>query len=83
MNTTTLVAFGDELRKIAEEHKDLISGGLADHKKPSDFSKGKLRAGVKVEKEHTDNPQVAQEIAMDHLTEDPEYYEKLKRIEKS
>jgi hypothetical protein len=37
--------------------------------------------GVFVELEHTDDPQKAREIAMDHLTEDPNYYIKLKKIE--
>jgi hypothetical protein len=62
--------------------RDIISGGLADGKKPSDFDKKKLKAGVKVESEHTSNRKVAQEIAMDHLTEDKDYYKKLKTIEK-
>lgn len=37
--------------------------------------------GIKVELEHTDDVFTALEIAMDHLTEDPKYYEKLKTIE--
>ena len=68
--------------KFGSAHKDLIPGGLADDKEPSEFPKDKLRAGVKVEKEHTSVPAIAEEIAMDHLTEDPKYYKKLKRIEK-
>jgi len=35
------------------------------------------------EMEHTDDPSVAKEIAMDHLTEDVDYYKKIKKIEKS
>ena len=31
--------------------------------------------------EHTDNPDIAREIATDHLTEDPEYYKKHKIME--
>ena len=30
-----------------------------------------------VEMEHTNDPDIAKEIAMDHLTEDPDYYSKL------
>ncbi len=37
-----------------------------------------LRMGIEVEKEHTDDPEVAEKIARDHLVEDPEYYTKLK-----
>jgi hypothetical protein len=40
-----------------------------------------LNAGIKVETEHTDNLKQAKEIAMDHLWEDPKYYDKLKKIE--
>ena len=62
---------------------DKIPGGLADKKKPSDFPKDKLEAGIKVEMEHTSDRGIATEIAMDHLTEDLNYYEKLETIEKA
>jgi hypothetical protein len=62
---------------------DKIPGGLADKKKPSDFDKAKLEAGIKVELEHTSDRAIAAEIAMDHLTEDANYYEKLETIEKA
>jgi len=41
-----------------------------------------LRAGIQVEKEHTDQFEVAMEIALDHLNERPDYYEVLKSAEK-
>lgn len=44
--------------------------------------KQQLVAGIKVEKEHTTKSSVAKEIALDHLNEDPEYYIKLKKVEK-
>lgn len=40
-----------------------------------------LSMGVEVEMEHTNDASLAKEIAMDHLTEDPNYYTKLKKIE--
>ena len=40
-----------------------------------------LKMGIKDEMEHTDNPKIAREIAMDHLLEDPTYYTKIKKIE--
>lgn len=43
--------------------------------------KRQLKKGIKVEMEHTKNRVVAREIAMDHLSEDPRYYDKLKKIE--
>lgn len=63
------------------EHKDRIPGGLADKKKPEDFDYEQLQKGIKIELEHTSDPQIAQEIAMDHLTEDEKYYDKLETIE--
>lgn len=59
-----------------------IPGGLASGKKPKDFDQEQLAAGIKVEMEHTTDKDIAQEIAMDHLSEDPDYYKKLKTIEK-
>jgi hypothetical protein len=40
-----------------------------------------LEKGIKVEAEHTDDSKIAAEIAKDHLTEDPLYYEKLAKVE--
>lgn len=56
------------LPKIAKKHKvsivDLTS---------------QLKLGIKTEMEHTDNKAKAKEIAMDHLSENPKYYTKLKK----
>ena len=38
-----------------------------------------LNIGIEVEKEHTDDEKLAEEIARDHLAEDPHYYTKLKK----
>lgn len=40
-----------------------------------------LQQGIKVEMEHTSNLQAAKEIALDHLAERPDYYERLKKVE--
>lgn len=42
-----------------------------------DLSK-EYMAGIETEMEHTDNPEIARSIALDHLFEDPKYYTKLK-----
>jgi len=60
---------------------DKIPGGLSDGKSTDEFDQVQLNAGIKVELEHTSDVSIATEIAMDHLTEDPLYYEKLKTIE--
>lgn len=69
-------------KRMTKQAKDLIPGGLAEGKKPSDFDPDQLAKGQKVEMEHTSEPSFAQEIAMDHLTEDPNYYQKLEKMEK-
>jgi hypothetical protein len=58
-----------------------IPGGMAEGRPDAAFPPDKLAAGAKVESEHTTEPEVAQEIAKDHLAEDPNYYEKLKAVE--
>lgn len=59
--------------------EDLIPGGKGDTTKESDVDIKQLKVGIAVEIEHTDNTEIAKEIALDHLTEDPEYYTKLIR----
>jgi hypothetical protein len=61
-------------------HRDRLPGGKADRLFPSNFDPWELREGTRVEFEHTNDPFVAREIAMDHLQEDPLYYRKLKTI---
>ncbi len=59
-----------------------IPGGLSSGKPDSDFDPEALAEGIKVEMEHTADRAVAKEITKDHLTEDKEYYKKLRVIEK-
>lgn len=42
-----------------------------------------LEMGKKEEMEHTDDPKIAEKIALDHLREDPMYYTKLKKCMKN
>lgn len=60
---------------------DMLEGGLADESTGEDMDLDQLIAGLRVEYEHTNNPKMALEIAMDHLMEDPEYYTKLAEME--
>jgi len=73
---------GKKKIRVKLKEKENIPGGLAKGKKVSSFNKKALIKGVKVEMEHTKDPKIAQEIAMDHLTEDPKYYDKLTKMEK-
>lgn len=58
----------------------LIPGGKAEGRSPSEFDPVQLAIGTRVELEHTNDPAIAQEIAMDHLVEDPAYYTKLRQV---
>jgi len=42
-----------------------------------------LEMGTKIEQEHTKNPKMAREIALDHLLELPDYYTRLQKMEES
>jgi hypothetical protein len=54
-----------------------LPGGVGDNTPSDKIDPAQLSIGVQVEMEHTNDPEIAKEIAMDHLTEDPEYYTKL------
>jgi hypothetical protein len=58
---------------------DLPGGAAPDNHRWSHIDREQLAVGTKVEMEHTNNPRVAEEIAADHLTEDPAYYQKLQK----
>jgi len=58
--------------------EDSLPGGKGDETTTKQVDKNQLEMGIKVEMEHTKDPNLAREIAMDHLTEDPQYYTKLK-----
>lgn len=47
-----------------------------------DEIEAELKKGIKVEKEHTNKEEVAKQIALAHIGEDPKYYDKLKKVEK-
>jgi len=54
-----------------------LPGGVGDNTPTNQVDPNQLSIGIQVEMEHTNDHEIAQEIAMDHLTEDPEYYTKL------
>jgi hypothetical protein len=68
------------MRLIIREKKQKLKGGLGDKSSLSDFDPQEVKLGLKVEMEHTDDKAVAREIVADHLTEDPHYYSKLKKV---
>lgn len=72
--------------------KDKIKGGLSDKKSKKDIAnkfkvsiqkiEKELSMGTKIEMEHVNSKGLAKEIAMDHLVEIPDYYTRLKKMEK-
>ena len=62
------------MKLVAESLKQFISGGKGDKTKPEDVCPDQLKVGIAVEMEHTSDPKIAEEIAVDHLTENPKYY---------
>lgn len=71
--------------------ENVIEGGKADKLSVEDIAKkfnvpvekimDQISKGVKVESEHTDDVNAQIEIAMDHLTEMPDYYDRLNSME--
>lgn len=72
-------------------NEDEIEGGLADDKTIQDIATlhgvtvediiSQLEIGIEVEMEHTNNKDKATEIALDHLVEFPDYYDRLEDME--
>lgn len=57
--------------------EDKLPGGKADNSSDDSFDPEELKMGIKHEMEHTNDEEIATEIAKDHLSEDPRYYSKL------
>lgn len=73
-------------------NEDKLKGGKADKLTKKDIAdkfgvtlakiNKELDMGVEIELEHTKSRRLAKEIAMDHLSEIPDYYTRLKKMEK-
>lgn len=59
-----------------------LRGGVGDDTDPDDLDQDELELGREHEMEHTDDEDIAEEIAVDHLTEDPHYYTHLAELER-
>ena len=51
-----------------------MEGGKGEDLNPEDVDQNQLEVGEATEMEHTDDDKIAIQIALDHLSEDPEYY---------
>lgn len=61
----------EEDEAMVSRFKELVSG--------EEGSDSEIKKGIAVELEHTDDEAEAREIALDHLSEDSEYYSKLEK----
>lgn len=52
------------------------------HRISADQLNAQLKKGIKVEREHVNSDAEAREIALDHLWEYPDYYDRLEKVEK-
>jgi len=76
-----------------ELKEDKIPGGRADGMTAQDIAEKhgvdvkkieqQIKMGIKVEMEHVDDEELSKEIAMDHLEEIPDYYDRLAKMEKA
>jgi hypothetical protein len=79
------------MTKATKNEADVVPGGLAKglslndiaekHGVSVDIMVAEFKKGIAVEMEHTTDREVAKEITLDHLFEDPKYYDKLKKVE--
>lgn len=60
-----------------------IPGGRASGRPPIYVDPWQIAQGIRVELEHTNDPRVAYEIALDHLHEIPDYYTRLAQMERA
>jgi hypothetical protein len=65
--------------RAAKTWKPRLPGGPTTH--PKHVSAVALRRGAEIEIEHTKSPRLAIEIALAHLLERSDYYERLKAVE--
>lgn len=69
------------LLQQAKRVATLLFGGKSKGISEEGVDPKELEMGIKVEMEHTDDPVIAKKIALDHLSELPDYYTRLKKME--
>ena len=76
-----------KLQDLFEEKMPSVkTSSVSELTKKHDVSKSQiesqLKKGIKIEAEHTTDKIKAREIALDHLNEYPDYYDRLEKVEK-
>jgi len=94
LNKSIFLNVEKTIQPILTEKEDYLKGGLADGMDYKDLAKERgvpikkmkhmvHKVGAKVEREHTNNPDIAAEIARDHIKElGMKYYPELDKMEK-
>lgn len=86
--TSALKYINTLLNSLDESIKEGVSGRMTveeiakKHNVPVEDINKQLEKGIKVEKEHTNDKKKARRIALDHLFEIPDYYDRLNKMEK-
>ncbi|RLI46503.1 hypothetical protein DRO61_09140, partial [Candidatus Bathyarchaeota archaeon] len=82
------LSLNEECGEVHEDDEDsgeetVDTTGIADIKgtEDSDVDENELAMGIEIEFEHTKDKDLAKQIALDHLSEIPDYYTKLKAME--
>lgn len=81
----------EQLDNIINNYDKNLEGGYADNFNIDDLAEKfdvdrnqiieQLNKGIKVEMEHTNDIILSAEIAMDHIAEIPDYYDRLEKME--
>jgi len=87
INTIINKAYDENVSKKVKHERPKIDEmeillGARKTRPDKNYNSSQLKQGIKTEKEHTANTEVAKTIAKDHLDEDPKYYTKLAQVEK-
>lgn len=61
---------------LMKKYEGRYIAGIKESKVNKEFM-SQIKKGIEVEMEHTDDPKIALKIALDHIKEDPKYYDKL------
>lgn len=72
-----------ELTKLSDNALLILLKNVGNHDfvPNNKFDRKELTLGIKIEREHTKSDLVASLVAKDHLSELPDYYSKLKKME--
>jgi len=82
MKKSLINKYLNELNEYDNLDIDSILGPGKSSTFTGEYDPEELKIGIEIEKEHTNNPKIAERIAKDHLSEIPDYYTRLIKMEK-